>query len=112
MLNVLAIANIPRTAFHERFGQAFLSSCVTITCLVFLRSMALFPKLVTASNEPALGLTIYTAASSQATLWIMFIFAMIGMPLVLMYTRIVYRTFHGKVGSEQYGSRGALGAAH
>ena len=57
------------------------------------------PNLVTASNageENVVSLTIYNAASSPATLKIMFIIALIGMPLVITYTAIVYWTFRGK----------------
>ena len=97
VVNVLAIANIPRAVFLNRPGQAFLSSCITIAALVSLFSLALWPNLVPASNDPARSLTIYTAASSTKTLGIMFIIALIGMPLVLTYTAIIYWTFRRRV---------------
>lgn len=97
VINVLAIANIPRAVYNDRPGQAFLSSCVTIVALVCLFSFALWPNLVTASNDPANSLTISRAASSEKTLWIMLIVAILGMPLVLTYTFVVYWTFRGKV---------------
>ena len=50
-LNVIAIANIPRAVHQNSQSQAFLSSTVTIMCLVFLFGMALFPNLVAASND-------------------------------------------------------------
>lgn len=104
VLNVLAIANIPRAAFTRRMGQAFLSSCTMIACQVVLVGVALFPNLVTASNasETVRSLTIYNAASSQKTLWIMVIIAFIGMPLVIAYTSLVYWTFRGKVEADGY----------
>jgi cytochrome bd ubiquinol oxidase subunit II len=97
ILNVLAVANIPRSVFRGRMLNAFVSSAGTITALVFLFGMALWPNLVTASNNPAYSLTIYNAASSPRTLWIMFLIAMIGMPFVLTYTIAVYWTFRGRV---------------
>ncbi len=97
VLNVLAIANVPRALFARRWGQAFLSTSLTIACMVFLFGMAVFPNLVVASNDPALSLTIYNAASSQKTLWIGLIIAGIGMPFVLTYTAVIYWTFRGKV---------------
>jgi cytochrome d ubiquinol oxidase subunit II len=105
VINVLAIANIPRAAFNRRMGQAFLSSCTMIVCQVALVGMALFPNLVTASNAGQDGvqsLTIYNAASSDATLWIMAVIAFIGMPLVATYTAIVYWTFRGKARADLY----------
>jgi cytochrome d ubiquinol oxidase subunit II len=97
VVNVLAIANIPRTVYANKPGQAFFSSCLTIVGLVTLFSMALWPNLVTARNNPEHSLTIYRAASSQKTLGIMLIIALIGMPLVLTYTAIVYWTFRRRV---------------
>ncbi len=97
LVNVLAIANIPRSAYANRPGQAFISSCVTIIALIALFGMALWPNLVTASNDPAHSLTLSRAASSERTLWIMLIVAMIGMPLVIAYTTTIYWTFRGKV---------------
>ena len=97
VINVLAIANIPRTVFADRPGRAFASSCLTIIALVSLFSLALWPNLVTASNDGNLSLTVYNAASSSKTLGIMLIIALIGMPLVLTYTGAVYWTFRRRV---------------
>jgi cytochrome d ubiquinol oxidase subunit II len=94
---VLAIANIPRSIFWRRPAQAFASSCATIAGLLALFGGALFPNLVTASNDPARSLTIHTAASSGHTLGIMLIIAAIGMPFVAGYTAVIYWTFRGKV---------------
>jgi cytochrome d ubiquinol oxidase subunit II len=101
--SVLAIANIPRAIHRGAAGQAFLSSCVTVVSLVTLFSLALWPNLVTASNVPSHSLTIYRAASSETTLLIMLLIALIGMPLVATYTAIVYWTFRRRVEVEQQG---------
>lgn len=106
VLNVLAIANIPRATTVGKMGQAFVSSCVVIACQVFLVGMALFPNLVTASNagsDRVVSLTIYNAASSENTLGIMLLIALIGMPMVISYTAIVYWTFRGKAKVDGYG---------
>jgi cytochrome d ubiquinol oxidase subunit II len=97
VLKVLAIANIPRCIFNGKYGQAFLSSTFVIVALVGLLGLAVFPNLVTASNDPANSLTIYNAASSSRTLTIGLIFAAIGMPFVIGYTGMIYWTFRGKV---------------
>ena len=96
-LPVLAIANIPRALHAGRPFQAFLSSAGTIVGLLVLFGMALWPNLVTASNDPQLSLTVHNAASSPKTLGIMLVIAAIGMPFVLAYTAVVYWTFRGKV---------------
>ena len=97
VLNVLAIANIPRSIFRDQPAQAFISSCCTIAAFIFLLSVALFPNLTASHPLPEHSLTIYNAASSPKTLKIMAIIALVGMPCVLTYTLIVYRTFVGKV---------------
>ena len=97
VIDVLAIANIPRAVFTDKPGQAFLSSCVAIIGLVGLFSLALWPNLVVAGNDPANSLSVYRAASSPKTLKIMLVIACIGMPLVLTYTTIVYWAFRHRV---------------
>lgn len=97
VLNVLAIANIPRAVYLEKPFYAFVSSCCTFAAFVFLLGMALYPNLVPSSTDPAYSLTIFNAASSQKTLGIAATIAFIGMPLVLTYTGIIYWVFRGKV---------------
>ena len=97
IINVLAVANIPRAVFADKARQAFASSCVTVIALVSLFSIALWPNLVAARNNPQYSLTVYRASSSDKTLLIMLIIACIGMPLVLTYTTIVYWTFRRRV---------------
>ena len=92
ILNVLCVANIPRAVFREKFGQAFVSSCLNIACLVALFSVSIFPNLVYSTGEGS-ALTIYNAASSQGTLLLMSIIAVVGAPLILSYTMVVYWTF-------------------
>ncbi|MDX9974435.1 MAG: cytochrome d ubiquinol oxidase subunit II, partial [FCB group bacterium] len=97
LLNVLAIANIPRAIYLNRPYYAFVSSACTIAGLTFLLGGALFPNLVTSSLNPEWNLTIYNAASSEKTLWIMRVIAFMGLPFVLAYTSVVYWVFRGKV---------------
>lgn len=97
VLNVLAVANIPRAIHQQRPVYAFVSSSCTIAALTFLVAMALFPNLARSTLEPAHSITIYNGAASQHTLGIMSIVALIGMPLIALYTGIVYWVFRGKV---------------
>ena len=97
VINVLAVANIPRAVYQDKPIQAFASSTATIICLVALFGFALFPNLVAANTEAANTLTVYNSASSSGTLWRMLIIVMIGLPFVLAYTAAVYWTFRGRV---------------
>ena len=65
--------------------------------LIGLWAMSIFPRLVPALGDDALSLTIANSASSELTLTVMTIIAVIGVPLVLFYIFLVYRIFAGKV---------------
>ena len=97
LLNVLAIANIPRAIYQGRPFYAFLSSAATIAAFTFLFGIALYPNMMVSSLNPDWNLTVYTAASSEKTLTIMAWIALLGMPFVLSYTAVIYWVFRGKV---------------
>jgi cytochrome bd ubiquinol oxidase subunit II len=97
VINMLAIANIPREISHGREFRAFLSSCISIAALLTLFAIGLFPNIVLSNPDSQNSLTIYNAASSQKTLGIMLTIAIIGIPFVLAYTISIYWIFRGKV---------------
>lgn len=97
VLTMLAGANIPLMVKRERPFLGFLSSSCVILGLVVLFSVSLYPNLVASSLSPEYSLTIYNAASSWKTLRIMAVIALIGMPLVVVYTAAIYWSFRGKV---------------
>jgi len=97
VLNALAIANIPREIHHGREARAFLSSCASMIALMTLFGIGMFPNLILSNPVAANSLHIYNAASSAKTLKIMFIIAVIGMPMVIAYTASIYYIFRGKV---------------
>ena len=96
VLNVLAIANIPRAIYLNRPQYAFISSICTIAALTFLFGGAMYPNLIVSSNDPMFNINVYNGASSTQTLGIMLIVAALGMPFVCCYTAIVYWVFRGK----------------
>ncbi len=96
LLNMLAIANIPREIHRGRDWRAFLSSCTAMIALMGLFGLEMYPNLVL-SDPVANSLTILNAASSHKTLGIMLTIALIGMPIVLAYTVSIYWIFRGKV---------------
>ncbi len=97
LLAVLLIINIFVQHNKGKDLAAFLSSCAMIMTLLLILGLGLYPNLLPGSSDLAFSLNIYNAASSQKTLKIMLIIALIGMPLVLLYTVIIYRIFRGKV---------------
>jgi cytochrome d ubiquinol oxidase subunit II len=77
--------------------KPFLASALNILGTLSITAASLFPYLVPANNNLANSLTIYNASSSQLTLNVMLILALIGMPLVIAYTSYIYRKFKGNV---------------
>ncbi|MEW6509666.1 MAG: cytochrome d ubiquinol oxidase subunit II [Bacteroidota bacterium] len=81
----------------EKFFRAFLLSCIMVAGTIGLSAVSLFPLLVPSITDLAYSLTIYNASSTQGTLSVMLIIALIGMPFVIAYTWFIYRAFKGKV---------------
>ncbi len=97
VLNILAVANIPRAIYKDRALYAFVSSSATIAALTFFFGAALFPDLVYSSLNPEWSLDVYNAASSQKTLAVMRNIAFMGIPFVLAYSAAIFWVFRGKV---------------
>lgn len=98
IIDMLLIANIPREISKGRDGWAFISSCANIVFLMALYGVGTYPNVIRACNNPEhFSLTIYNSASSQTTLQILLLIAIIGIPLVITYTFVIYKIFHGKV---------------
>jgi len=97
ILSVLTLANIPREVHRGNDGRAFISSMATMALMMTLFAASMFPFMVLSTPVAANTLDIYNAASSQKTLGIMLIIALIGMPMVVAYTFTIYWIFRGKV---------------
>lgn len=97
VLAFLSIANIPRLASKRKYLMAFVFSSITLSLLLILVTIELYPTLLISTIDPANDITVYSAASSEKSLSIMLTIAAIGAPLVLIYTVFVYNTFKGKV---------------
>ncbi len=77
---------------------AFVMQSISAIALVGLLAASMFPNLVVASAESiGASITAMSAASSETTLMWMTIIACIGVPLVLIYHVVIYRTFRGRV---------------
>jgi cytochrome d ubiquinol oxidase subunit II len=81
-----------------RPDRAFLANCVAIISLMLTVGVMMFPSLVWATDQSR-NLTIFNSSSSELTLAVMAVIALLGMPLVLAYNIWVYRQFRGKVKS-------------
>ncbi len=81
-------------------GWAFVMTTLTIVLSVATLFMALFPRVMVSSLDPAWSLTIYNAASTAYTLRIMSIVAGIFVPVVLAYQGWTYWVFRHRITAE------------
>jgi cytochrome d ubiquinol oxidase subunit II len=61
----------------------------------------MFPRVMVSSTDPAYSLTIYNASSSQYTLTVMSIVALIFVPIVLAYQGWTYYMFRKRISSDK-----------
>ncbi|MDH4219658.1 MAG: cytochrome d ubiquinol oxidase subunit II [Candidatus Aminicenantes bacterium] len=85
----------------KKDGLAFLLSSLSFCGLWGIAGAIHFPNLVKASNDSALSLTIYNSSSSELTLRVILIIALVGMPIVIAYTTYLYKVFKGKTREEE-----------
>ncbi len=97
LLMILSIANIPRQVKIGKYRFAFISSAITIALLLIMVAIEVFPYLLYSPQHPGNSITVYNAASSTRTMKILLVMALIGTPLVGVYTSFVFWTFKGKV---------------
>ncbi len=76
---------------------AWLASATSIAGIIATVGVSLFPFILPSSTNPSMSLTVWDASSSQLTLFIMLIAAIIFVPIVLTYTAWVYRVMRGTV---------------
>ena len=95
-LDIAVALSIPAMIRRGAEFGAFLMSALTMVLLMAVLGISYFPEIVMSMPEPANSLTIYNCCSSQKTLGIMLIIAIIGVPIVLAYTVSIYWIFRGK----------------
>lgn len=92
-----SIVLLPVAIRAGTFGRAFLLSSTFIATMIGQVALSLYPRFVPSSINLKYSLTIYNSSSSPATLEAMLVIALIGMPLVIVYTIFIHRAFRGKV---------------
>jgi cytochrome d ubiquinol oxidase subunit II len=100
IIPVIAVASLIAVKVFmskKSWYKAFAASCVTVLFIVFTGVAGLFPNLIPSSMDPAWSLTIFNTSSSQYTLKIMTVVALIFVPIVICYKVWVYRIFRARV---------------
>jgi cytochrome d ubiquinol oxidase subunit II len=103
LVAVAAVAWLAGLAANRagREGWAFVFSAVTLAGAVAYLFSVLYPNVMPASNDPALSLTIWNASSTDYTLRIMTIVAVVFTPIVLAYQAWTYWVFRKRVSPSQ-----------
>ncbi len=81
----------------RREGWAFLGTTVTIGLAVVTLFVALYPDVMPSSTNPAYSLTVTNASSTEYTLTIMTVVAVLFVPIVLVYQGWTYWIFRKRV---------------
>jgi cytochrome d ubiquinol oxidase subunit II len=82
-------------------GWAFVSVAANIILTQVTFFMLMFPRVMISSLNPDWSLTIYNASSSQYTLTVMSIVALIFVPIVLAYQGWTYYMFRKRISTEK-----------
>jgi cytochrome d ubiquinol oxidase subunit II len=81
----------------RRRGLAFMASALGIFGIIATAGVSMFPFLLPSNVAPAASLTVWDASSSQLTLFVMLLATLIFLPVILIYTAIVFAVLRGRV---------------
>jgi len=92
-----SIVYLPILLKARKFNRAFLFSSLIIAAMVGQMALSLYPRLVPSSIDLHNSLTIYNSSSSPLALQTMLVIALIGIPIVIVYSIFIHYVFRGKV---------------
>jgi cytochrome d ubiquinol oxidase subunit II len=81
----------------RRPGPGFIASALGIFGIIATAGVSMFPFLMPSNIAPAASLTVWDASSSRLTLFVMLLATLIFLPIVLIYTAIVFRALRGVI---------------
>ncbi|WP_210442257.1 cytochrome d ubiquinol oxidase subunit II [Vibrio crassostreae] len=84
----------------NRAGLAFASSSLSIASIISTAGVALFPMIMPSSLMPSHSLTLWDGTSSELTLSIISVVAVIVVPIILGYTIWCYYKMFGRLDSQ------------
>ncbi|PMM38844.1 cytochrome d ubiquinol oxidase subunit II [Vibrio splendidus] len=84
----------------NRAGLAFASSSLSIASIITTAGVALFPMIMPSSLMPSHSLTLWDGTSSELTLSIISVVAVIVVPIILGYTIWCYYKMFGRLDSQ------------
>jgi len=97
ILAVVCILGAGAFVRQGRMGWAFVMTSLAIALSTVTIFLALFPRVMVSSLDPAWSLTIYNASSTPYTLKVMSIVALVFVPIVLAYQGWTYWVFRHRI---------------
>ena len=85
----------------RRSGLAFIASAAGILGIIATAGASLFPFMMPSNIAPGASLTVWDASSSPVTLFVMLLATLVFLPIILVYTAIVFRSLRGVVTAGQ-----------
>ncbi|MCW8799066.1 MAG: cytochrome d ubiquinol oxidase subunit II, partial [Prosthecochloris sp.] len=100
VFSVIALASVIFLLKNNASGWAFIMTGIAIAFSTITIFLGLFPRVMVSSLNPEWDLTIYNASSSEYTLGIMSIIALMFVPVVLVYQAWTYWIFRQRIGTD------------
>ncbi len=97
---LLSLGGMIHFCHAEADHKAFASSCIYLSAMLVGAAVALYPRLLPSSIDPARDITIQNALSGPHTIRVGLAWWGFGMLLAIVYFVVVYRMFRGKVTAE------------
>jgi cytochrome d ubiquinol oxidase subunit II len=99
VMGALLTAMLSRSG--RRDGLAWIASAISVAGVVATAGVSMFPFILPSSLDPRSSLTVWDSSSSQLTLQVMLIAAVIFVPIIIAYTSFVYSVLRGRVTGQQ-----------
>ncbi|ASQ90885.1 cytochrome d ubiquinol oxidase subunit II [Prosthecochloris sp. GSB1] len=100
VFSVLALGSVAFLLRTDASGWAFAMTGTAIAFSTITIFLGLFPRVMVSSLDPEWSLTIFNASSSEYTLGIMSIVALLFVPIVIVYQAWTYWIFRQRVGTD------------
>jgi cytochrome d ubiquinol oxidase subunit II len=100
---ILAFAGLLLTmlfTLKNKSALVFIASAIAISGIICTAGFSLYPFIMPSSVNPQMSLTVWDVVSSKMTLNIMFIAAMIFVPIILIYTIWGYYKMWGRISTQ------------
>jgi len=100
-LFLISILVITISCNAQKDRHAFLACSMAILCMLGMAGACLFPRIIPSTPDLMNSLTLAKACASPKALKTMLVVTVTGMPLIVLYHWLIYRSFRGKTEAAQ-----------